>query len=55
MYFEGTSLVVQQLIHVPMQEAQIRFLIRELDPICCNHDLTCYNEDPAQLSKQMFF
>ena len=31
----GTSLVVQWL-RLPMQEAWVRFLVRELDPACCN-------------------
>ena len=36
-FYMGTSLVVQWLrLQAPNLGAQVRSLVRELDPICCN-------------------
>ena len=36
---------------LPMQAAQIRFLVGELDPACHSKDLMCHNYDQARPNK----
>ena len=50
----GTSLVVQWLrLHAPNAGAQVRFLVRELDPACHNWELICHHDDQRSCLLQL--
>ena len=50
----GTSLVVQWLrLRAPNAGAQVRFLVRELDPVCRNREFICHNDDQRSCLLQL--